>query len=72
MAEKVENADISMYAPAHQLYFRWYRNNYLLVNPGKYESLVINPRCLDISVGALDIKKEGKLKSLKMLTRSSY
>ena len=39
----------------------WYRNNYLLVNPEKYQSLVINPRNLNISVGGLDIKIKGKV-----------
>ena len=39
----------------------WYRNNYVLVNPEKYQSLVINPRNLNISAGGLDIKIKGKV-----------
>ena len=39
----------------------WYRDNYLLVNPEKYQSLVINPRNLNISAGGLDIKIESKV-----------
>ena len=39
----------------------WYRNNYLLVNPKKYQSFVLNPRNIDISAGGRDIKIKGKV-----------
>ena len=39
----------------------WYRNNYLLENPEKYQSLIINPRNLNTSAGCLDIIIKGKV-----------